>query len=74
MCPDARARLLGFCADPFIQKTKRLYVDTRTQRNLNKLNEDLVDVQKIMTQNIQESPEHPPRNTPRTPPENRLRI
>ena len=40
--------------DPFIQKTKRLYVDTRTQRNLNKLNEDLVDVQKIMTQNIQE--------------------
>lgn len=40
--------------DPFIQKTKRLYVDTRTQRNLNKLNEDLADVQKIMTQNIQE--------------------
>ncbi|KOO27534.1 r- sec22-family [Chrysochromulina tobinii] len=40
--------------DPFIQKTKRLYVDTRTQRNLNKLNEDLADVQKIMTQNIQD--------------------
>lgn len=40
--------------DTFIQKTKRLYVDTRTQRNLNKLNEDLNDVQKIMTQNIQD--------------------
>jgi len=40
--------------DTFIQKTKRLYIDTRTQRNLNKLNEDLQDVQKIMTQNIQD--------------------
>ena len=40
--------------DTFIQKTKRLYVDTRTQRNLSKLNEDLADVQKIMTQNIQD--------------------
>ena len=40
--------------DTFIQKTKRLYIDTRTQRNLNKLNEDLHDVQKIMTQNIQD--------------------
>lgn len=40
--------------DTFIQKTKKLYVDTRTQRNLSKLNEDLADVQKIMTQNIQD--------------------
>uniref|UniRef100_A0A7S2MYB0 Longin domain-containing protein n=1 Tax=Haptolina brevifila TaxID=156173 RepID=A0A7S2MYB0_9EUKA len=40
--------------DTFIQKTKKLYIDTRTQRNLNKLNEDLQDVQKIMTQNIQD--------------------
>ena len=40
--------------DTFIQKTKKLYVDTRTQRNLNKLNEDLHDVQRIMTQNIQD--------------------
>ena len=31
--------------DTFIQKTKKLYVDTRTQRNLNKLNEELNDVQ-----------------------------
>ena len=40
--------------DPVIQRTKRLYVDTRAQQNLSKLNEDLADVQKIMTQNIQE--------------------
>ena len=26
--------------DTFIQKTKKLYVDTRTQRNLNKLNDE----------------------------------
>ena len=40
--------------DTFIQKTKKLYVDTRTQRNLNKLNNDLADVQDIMKQNIQD--------------------
>ena len=40
--------------DTFIQKTKKLYVDTRTQRNLSKLNEDLSDVQDIMKQNIQD--------------------
>lgn len=40
--------------DTFIQKTKKLYVDTRTQRNLNKLNEELSDVQDIMKQNIQD--------------------
>ena len=40
--------------DTFIQKTKKLYVDTRTQRNLNKLNDDLNDVQDIMKQNIQD--------------------
>jgi len=40
--------------DTFIQKTKKLYVDTRTQRNLNRLNDELHDVQKIMTQNIQD--------------------
>ena len=41
-------------ADTFIQRTKKLYVDTRTQRNLNKLNEELSDVQDIMKQNIQD--------------------
>lgn len=45
------------CATPtdtFIQKTKKLYLDTRTQRNLSKLNEDLQEVHSIMTRNIQE--------------------
>jgi len=40
--------------DTFIQKTKKLYIDTRTQRNLSKLNDDLQDVQEIMKQNIQD--------------------
>ena len=40
--------------DTFIQKTKKLYVDTRTQRNLNKLNDELNEVQDIMKQNIQD--------------------
>jgi vesicle transport protein SEC22 len=40
--------------DTFIQKTKKLYQDTRTQRNLNKLNEDLHDIQSVMTRNIQD--------------------
>lgn len=40
--------------DTFIQKTKKLYLDTRTQRNLAKLNEDIAEVHSIMTRNIQE--------------------
>ncbi|MEW5318720.1 MAG: hypothetical protein WDW38_009917 [Sanguina aurantia] len=40
--------------DTFIQKTKRLYMDTRTQRNLTKLNDDLAEVHSIMTRNIAE--------------------
>ena len=40
--------------DTFIQRTKKLYLDTRTQRNLNKLNEDLHDIQRVMTRNIQD--------------------
>ncbi|KAG2483484.1 hypothetical protein HYH03_017666 [Edaphochlamys debaryana] len=40
--------------DTFIQKTKKLYMDTRTQRNMSKLNEDLAEVHTIMTRNIQE--------------------
>lgn len=40
--------------DTFIQKTKKLYMDTRTQRNLAKLNEDLAEVHAVMTKNIQE--------------------
>mmetsp|Transcript_10230 Transcript_10230/g.25043 ORF Transcript_10230/g.25043 Transcript_10230/m.25043 type:complete len:226 (+) Transcript_10230:243-920(+) len=38
--------------DTFIQRTKKLYLDTRTQRNLSKLNEDLHDIQSVMTRNI----------------------
>lgn len=41
-------------ADAFIQKTRKLYLDTRTQRNLAKLNDDLYEVQQIMTRNIQD--------------------
>ena len=40
--------------DTFIQKTKRLYQDTRTQHNLTKLNEDLQDVTRIMTKNMED--------------------
>ncbi|KAI8609910.1 hypothetical protein BC830DRAFT_1162259 [Chytriomyces sp. MP71] len=38
--------------DTFIQKTKKQYKDTRTQKNLNKLNDNLQDVTQIMTKNI----------------------
>ena len=41
-------------ADTFIQKTRKLYLDTRTQRNLSKLSEDIAEVHSIMTRNIQE--------------------
>ncbi len=39
-------------ADTFISKTKKLYMDTRTQRNISKLTEDLSEVHSIMTRNI----------------------
>ena len=42
------------CVDTFIQKTKKLYLDTRTQRNLAKLNDELYEVHQIMTRNVQE--------------------
>ncbi|KAJ1566325.1 SNAP receptor [Cladochytrium tenue] len=40
--------------DSFIQKVKKQYKDTKTQRNLNKLNDELQDVTRIMTKNIQD--------------------
>lgn len=40
--------------DTFIQKTKKMYLDTRTQRNLAKLNDELYEVHQIMTRNVQE--------------------
>lgn len=52
---DTVARPYAFIKfDTFIQKTRKLYLDTRTQRNLAKLNDDLYEVQQIMTRNIQE--------------------
>lgn len=40
------------CADTFIQKTKKLYLDTRTQRNITRLQTDVQEVASIMTRNI----------------------
>ena len=45
--------------DTFMQRTKRLYADSRTAEStagshLDKLNEDLQDVQKIMTKNMED--------------------
>ncbi|KAJ9067549.1 SNAP receptor [Entomophthora muscae] len=40
--------------DTFIQKTKRIYQDSRAQDNLTKLNEDLQDVTRIMTKNMED--------------------
>ena len=41
-------------ADTFIQKTKRLYNDTKSQRNLQQVSEDLQDVHRILTRNIED--------------------
>ena len=38
--------------DTYIQKAKRTYADSRGNRNLNALNNELQDVQRIMVQNI----------------------
>jgi len=38
--------------DTFIQKTKKLYLDTRAARNVSKLNEELAEIQAIVTRNI----------------------
>jgi len=40
--------------DVFMQRTKRLYQDTRTTSNLDKLNADLQDVTRVMTKNIED--------------------
>ncbi|KAH9814139.1 Longin-like domain-containing protein [Melampsora americana] len=40
--------------DTFIQRTKRLYQDTRTQSNLDRLNEDLGEVTRVMTKNMED--------------------
>ncbi|KNZ57078.1 vesicle transporter SEC22 [Puccinia sorghi] len=40
--------------DTFIQRTKKLYQDTRTQSNLDRLNEDLGEVTRVMTKNMED--------------------
>jgi vesicle transport protein SEC22 len=50
---DSAARPYAFIKfDSFIQKTKRSYQDVRARRNLDRLQEELVDVTKIMTTSI----------------------
>lgn len=52
---ETEARPYAFIKfDTFILKTKKLYMDTRAQRNMMKLSEELSEVQQIMTRNIQE--------------------
>ena len=40
--------------DTFIQRTKSTYSDTRATQNLDKLNDELRDVTKVMTKNIED--------------------
>ena len=43
-----------FFADNYIQKTRKNFMDSRSRRNINRLNDELHDVQRIMVQNIDE--------------------
>lgn len=40
--------------DTFIQRTKKTYQDSRASQNLDKLNDELKDVTKVMTKNIED--------------------
>jgi len=40
--------------DTFIQKTKQLYLDTKSDRNLEKVTKELNEVQRIMTKNLED--------------------
>ena len=42
----------GLATDTYIQKARKNYQDSRARRNLNRLNDELHDVQRIMVQNI----------------------
>ena len=44
---------MGSTFDNFY-KTKKIYQDQRAQSNLDKLNNDLIDVKKVMTKNIED--------------------
>lgn len=49
------ARPFGFSSfDNFLGKTKKIYQDQRAQLNLDRLNNDLADVKKVMTKNIED--------------------
>ncbi|ABN68487.2 transport protein [Scheffersomyces stipitis CBS 6054] len=49
------ARPFGFSSfDNFLSKTKKIYQDQRAQSNLDRLNNDLADVKKVMTKNIED--------------------
>ncbi|ODV79953.1 snare-like protein [Suhomyces tanzawaensis NRRL Y-17324] len=52
---SSSARPFGFSSfDNFLSKTKKIYQDQRAQSNLDKLNNDLADVKKVMTKNIED--------------------
>lgn len=40
--------------ETYIQKTKKLYTDSRARRNLGSINTELQDVQRLMVANIEE--------------------
>ena len=46
--------LIFFALDTTIHRLKRRFNDSRSQRNIGKLNDDLQDVTRIMTMNIQD--------------------
>ncbi len=52
--PHHHHYLLSLETDTFIQNAKKQYKDVRAQRNLNKLNDELNDVTRIMNRNIQD--------------------
>lgn len=52
---SSTARPFGFSSfDSFLSKTKKIYQDQRAQSNLDRLNNDLADVKKVMTKNIED--------------------
>lgn len=53
LAPGCRSyAFVGF--DTFIQRTKKTYQDSRATANLDKLNDELRDVTKVMTKNIED--------------------
>ena len=41
-----------YILDNYIQKSRKNFMDSRSRRNINRLNDELQDVQRIMVQNI----------------------